>query len=165
MIDKKVIWISILVILGILLIIAFLYTKRTYGGGKEYRRPRGVPIEAIFIGGVDGGNWISCKSVDGNLNKYDCSIYSDSEGILICKGSFLIGKIDRRPEKTKEFSVKFDVEIPSKFKFKGFDGVNIYLQNELILVPDGWIYYPFNNESGKKQEFNKGIAVSKEIEY
>jgi hypothetical protein len=46
-----------------------------------------------------------------------------------------------------------------------FTGINIHLKNQLLLLPHGVIDYPFNESSGKRQEYKKGQAVNKEFEY
>ncbi|MFW5971874.1 MAG: DUF4240 domain-containing protein [Bacillota bacterium] len=78
-------------------------------------RKNNISDSAIWYGGVDGGDWISCEDYNSNENLFYCEIYNDNTGGLKYKGLFKytgndtisLGKI--------------------KDKIIAFDGDNIYL--------------------------------------
>ncbi len=41
------------------------------------KKPEGVPFEAVWAGGADGGGWVHCSSSSSEFN--ECTIY-DEEG-------------------------------------------------------------------------------------
>lgn len=51
-----------------------------------HTRPTGVPPEAVWAGGVDGGNWITCTAEDHDFNY--CVVYHDFTGDVRLSGSF-----------------------------------------------------------------------------
>lgn len=52
-------------------------------------RPPGIPDNAVWRGGVDGGNYIVLPSrVEGESDIYYAEIYHDADGDLIYKGLF-----------------------------------------------------------------------------
>jgi hypothetical protein len=49
-------------------------------------RPSGVPHNAHWSGGPDGGNWFDC--VHANLDIWSCSVYADVTGVLVASGKY-----------------------------------------------------------------------------
>src|SRR5215475_12468783 len=50
-------------------------------------RPQGVPIDARWVGGADGGSYVRC-SVDTARNVNPCSVWNDHTGQLIESGDY-----------------------------------------------------------------------------
>src|SRR5690606_35781781 len=50
-------------------------------------RPVNVPSDAIWAGGVDGGDWIRCVKYK---NCFQCAIFEDFKGRLIETGAYLL---------------------------------------------------------------------------
>lgn len=49
-------------------------------------RVSGIPENAIWSGGIDGGNWFICSA---NIDStYNCSVFDDRTGLLILDGNF-----------------------------------------------------------------------------
>lgn len=80
-------------------------------------RPAKVPEEAVWVGGVDGGDWILCQPIHNKV--YECTIFTE-DGIKISKGQYTFkGKVD-----------------DPKLNFEAHDGEIIYLNNGK-LIPVG----------------------------
>lgn len=62
---------------GGLLTLLFLLSE--FACYREYppARPNGIPTEAVWAGGVDGGGWVHCSTSSLEFN--ECTIY-DEEG-------------------------------------------------------------------------------------
>ncbi len=132
-------------------------------GDHDPKRPQNVPLSAVWAGGVDGGNWYDCHP-EKSTATYFCIIYDEISGSVISKGEFLLRKLDWDNEKKKSKYIKLDKPVLKLF-FSSYDGINIHLRGDDVLVPNGWIIHPFNNTHGKKQEFSEGVPISDEIEY
>ena len=66
-------------VVWIAMTIAFALTGESCGPrSPDPPRPPNLPAEAIYVGGLDGGQWASCEgSEDGALH---CSIYDSASG-------------------------------------------------------------------------------------
>ncbi|MCB0278092.1 MAG: hypothetical protein KDD94_01215 [Calditrichaeota bacterium] len=53
---------------------------------KQPKRPYNVPVNAVWEGGNDGGNWIYIEERDKNL--FYCKIYNDYDGTQLDEGFF-----------------------------------------------------------------------------
>jgi len=51
-------------------------------------RPNGLPEDAKWLGGVDGGYWIVCTVLDENV-RYNCSVFEEHSGDLFVKGDYV----------------------------------------------------------------------------
>ena len=60
--------------------------------------PPGVPQEAIWAGGPDGGSYILCKTDEGN-NANFCEVWNDYNGDLIERGNYRLMKEGRAATK------------------------------------------------------------------
>jgi hypothetical protein len=121
-------------------------------------RPAVVPPRAIWGGGVDGGSWLACEVISANGCRLSCHVWSD-EGELWSRGEYVYGRSRGRPE----------VDCPDRRStwrlFSGYDGDTIYVEDGLLLLPDGVVDFPFGDGGGKKQKYSAGIAVGDEAEY
>lgn len=50
------------------------------------KRPPTVPLEASWIGGVDGGVWVSCDRATANILK--CRVFSEDGGGVLQAGEY-----------------------------------------------------------------------------
>lgn len=115
---------------------------------KNPKRPPLVPINSHWIGGIDGGHWITCSKVKGN--NYYCHIYLDS-GYLYLYGDYC----PLKPEEIKD----------NTLTIQGFDGLIIDLKEGGKLLPTGVIRFPHGGGHGKQQLYDCGISIGKEKEY
>lgn len=51
-------------------------------------RPQTVPANAVWVGGADGGDWISC--VVQQQHELRCAIYADTTGVLAEEGIYAL---------------------------------------------------------------------------
>jgi hypothetical protein len=84
-------------------------------------RPKGVPADALWAGGADGGSFIRC-SYDAGTDLNMCSAYNDRTGRLEIQGQFTI----TGPTRAKDVW---------RFEYSGFDGRRIYLTDGSVLAP------------------------------
>jgi hypothetical protein len=129
-----------------------------------HKRPLGVPNTANWAGGIDGGYWFNCTVDSKALCRYTCAVYNEHNGEIISQGQYLLYKQQWDVSKKTPTYLKVDQPVP-ELRYRNYDGTNINLENSLILLPQGWIIYPFDKSHGKKQKYEKGVPVSKEIQY
>ena len=134
-----------------LAVLTALWTMACDGKVEPPPRPTNVPTEAVWAGGADGGDWFACRLETGA--RYDCSIYSDHDGVLNVRGTFV--------------RIRSGAPEPSdQLAFTGaFLGDRIPLEDEASLVPDGVIEFPFSSTHGKRQEYKLGKEVGAEQTY
>jgi hypothetical protein len=83
-------------------------------------RPQGVPSDALWAGGADGGAYVRC-TVDPARNANLCSVWNDYTGDLVESGYYRLQKEGR-------------AATLSELHFSGADlGGSIYLEGGLIL--------------------------------
>ena len=128
------------------------------------KRPLNVPITAMWAGGVDGGHWFDCMPDSSDPFTYICSIYNENTGSTISKGKYLLRSLHWDTVNKKNIYLKVSEQLKD-LKYNSYDGEKINLQNDIVLVPHGWIVYPFDDKHGKKREYKEGIPLSDEIEY
>jgi len=123
-------------------------------------RPAGVPTDAVWAGGVDGGNWLRCRWEGKEPAAFFwCEIYSDFSGDVVARGTYVLA------ERTDAGQWKTLSSLQPALDYEGFDGVVIYLGGARSLVPDGDIDYPFANGGGKRVRYHAGEQEGEEIEY
>jgi len=93
-------------------------------------RPKGVPADAVWAGGADGGSFIKCYYEPSTRLNF-CTVYNDFTGKIEAEGRFTI-RGSMRPEDVSQFS------------FSGFDGKKIYLKDGSILIPTDDVVFPVN---------------------
>lgn len=84
-------------------------------------RPNGVPANAIWVGGADGGSFITC-SYDPRSAVNLCTVYNDHTGQIEAEGPF----------KITGPTGPADVD---GFQYSAFDGREIYLSDGSVLSP------------------------------
>jgi hypothetical protein len=84
-------------------------------------RHAGIPSQAVWAGGPDGGSWIACEpSRDGSANR--CTVYHEHTGEVVAAGFFVARDTGRG--------------VPGvELAYDGFDGERIYLKGNRILEP------------------------------
>ncbi len=122
-------------------------------------RPLGVPVDARYSGGMDGGVWIRCLPMDVAKGRYHCTVYQDNSGEIRTIGNYQMNRLiwkDKREMLLKSSNDYFSLML------NGFDGVRIFLSAGYLLEPDGWIDYPFGDGSGKKVLYQNGVEIREE---
>jgi hypothetical protein len=52
-------------------------------------RPEGVPQEAVWAGGPDGGDWFYCRPIGGSpTNRFFVTVFAEETGAIVYKGAF-----------------------------------------------------------------------------
>jgi hypothetical protein len=86
---------------------------------KPTKRPAGVPADAVWAGGADGGAYILC-SLDGARGVDRCSVWNDYTGKTDGPGDYQLEKEHRAATN-------------AELKFTGAANELIFLQNGLVL--------------------------------
>ena len=53
-----------------------------YSCYEPEKKPAGVPIEAVWAGGPDGGAYMACYEIPDDYNLVFCELYNDYSGSL-----------------------------------------------------------------------------------
>jgi hypothetical protein len=81
-------------------------------------RAPGIPLEAVWAGGADGGAWLLC-TVESRRNR--CTIYNDHTGQVWARGIFVLeGRQEGVPK--------------AELRYSSFDGRAVHLQDGRTLV-------------------------------
>jgi hypothetical protein len=118
-------------------------------------RASGVPIDAVWAGGVDGGDWLRCVMRGKEPAAFfDCDVYSDQTGHVIASGSYSLARCgpDGQCEPVTSLVPRTDYQF--------FDGVAIHLRQPYALIPDGDIDYPLGDGHGKRSTYRFGRETS-----
>jgi hypothetical protein len=83
-------------------------------------RKEGIPTDAFWVGGVDGGNWYQVVSVHNHKNNAFIKVFNDATGDLIVERRFFVVCIGA----TNPIWIE-----DLKNQITGFDGEKIYLQH------------------------------------
>ena len=118
-------------------------------------RPTDVPRTAVWAGGADGGAWIRCDPIAKEpYTEYECTMYHESGGVW-ASGRFITSE---RGEHGYEFPAAVVVPQPPK-RYESYDGRRIYVRDGRLLVPHGWVEYPFGDGHGKRERYQLGEVV------
>jgi hypothetical protein len=126
-------------------------------------RAPGVPQDAVWAGGPDGGAWIECDRSPASRERYSCTTYHEDNGEIWARGDFVLRRVEYDPAKSTPSYVAVS-PLTGPLDYDGFDGATIILGDNLILLPDGWIDFPFGNGSGKRIRFQAGKELE-EVSY
>jgi hypothetical protein len=86
------------------------------------RRASGIPADATWAGGVDGGSWAVCKPTPAGVL---CTIYDENTGEVWARGHFR--------------DAHGAPVVASEIVFDGYDGQSVQLKNGRTLEPTpGW---------------------------
>jgi hypothetical protein len=124
-------------------------------------RPRGLPSTAIWAGGSDGGAWMDCcLATKEPKNEYSCFLFHGN-GDLWSKGSYVLLRLNSEGK----WNPTADLFAPSNFSdYEFYDGVQIQIDKQYRLEPDGWIDYPFSIDGGKRTRYEIGVE-REEVSY
>jgi len=126
------------------IVIALLASGCTTARTPE--RPSSVSSSAVWAGGVDGGAWIDCDPAAKEPHlEYACVVYTDS-GDVWASGSYIVAE---RRDGSLELSGG-GLFPPRIHSYDFFNGEHIAVTDRRVLVPRGWIDYPFGDGHGKR---------------
>ncbi len=112
-------YIKVLSALILFILISCEFSNKT----PKPTRLSGIPEDAFWVGGLDGGNWYSIKDIHPHKNRAYISIYNDQTGELVLAQKFiLICEID---------NLKFIKDL--KEEIVSFDGKHIQLKSGCYL--------------------------------
>lgn len=97
-------------------------------------RAKGIPSEAVWAGGADGGAWILCKQHDQQKDEYCCQVFNESTGEILANGQYTLRKSIWHSDQQKA-TYHIVQPIPQELDYSGFDGNLIFLKNSLVMVP------------------------------
>lgn len=132
---------------AVLVYVMYVSSRINHASGVVPTRASGVPPDAVWAGGADGGDWLRCRAANAQGTRFRCEIYHDFTGELEVDGHFALapGISDTSPVDWTTFEF--------------FDGRTVFLPKGRRLVPDGWIEFP---SVGKRQRYTMGKALSEE---
>ena len=126
----------ILFSLGLMrLFVAFLFSLAMFGCSHVPARVAGVPKDAVWAGGLDGGAWIQCYHIVYSPDRYHCAVYFDSTGERWAEGEYVLRRATWNPQKHRADYASL-TEFPADLHFSAFDGTTIFLQDSLVLIPE-----------------------------
>ena len=114
---------------------AVMFALTLLGCSSAPPRVAGVPKDAVWVGGQDGGVWIRYYHVVYSLDRYHCEVYFDSTGERWVKGEYVLRRA-RWNETTRRADYFKAPHYPSELHFSAFDGTTIFLQDSLVLIPE-----------------------------
>ena len=123
-------------------------------GASPPPRPNGVPAEAVWAGGADGGTWIRCayRTQEPHVG-YDCELYNDWSGNLEASGRFVLAYLT---SDGPEFPADpFSGGAPTEYQW--YNGEEIRISERRTPYPDGWIDFPFGDGHGKRVRYSLGV--------
>ncbi len=123
-----------------------------------------IPEDAVRVQCINDGAWVSCKQINRKENLYTCTVYSVKDGSVMSRGNYVLKKYhwDVKARKTKYSGVKEHVQW---LEMQYYGGVAISLQDNMVLMPYGWIEYPEGPRSGLRVQYNAEGKVLSEEEY
>ena len=128
------------------------------GCAAEPPRPAGLPSDASWAGGADGGSWVSCgQTTKEPYAAFDCRLFSEN-GKLESEGNFV--HAEKAATGFKPVGAPFPRISPA-----WYDGDVIGLEDGRLLVPHGLVNHPFGDGHGKRQEYAMGRAIGPEESY
>lgn len=138
----------------IVLIICILFVACSKDTTIIPERHPGIPQDAVWAGGSDGGAWISCKRSQ-NKDKVLCVTYFDHDGSVWSEGQYFFKKSSWNKEKEEPVYSAPAVGFKS-LTYTGYDGEFIYLSDSHVLIPDGIVVFPLNEKRGSKIYYRMG---------
>jgi hypothetical protein len=107
-------------LVGTVLLMASVAACRHQPTMEPKTRPSGIPDNAVWVGGADGGAYVYC-TIDEIRNVNPCKVWNDYTGNLVESGDYRLAKENRAAKKTE-----------LRVSFPDFGG-NIYLEGGLVL--------------------------------
>jgi hypothetical protein len=153
----------VLAAVATLIALAVLFVPATPGAPTAPARPAGVPREAVWAGGGDGGAWIACTQRNAESPDYACRVYHDTDGSVWAQGTYVLRRLHW--DMQKEQPVYEPVPLPATLEYVSFDGEGIFLTEERVLIPHGTIDYPASGGHGKRQDYHEGTPRGERTPY
>lgn len=75
---------------NIIFLTVILFSCQYAGKNNEPIRKTGIPKNAFWVGGIDGGNWYLIDSMHRHENNISIKIYNDQTGELILSKTFVL---------------------------------------------------------------------------
>lgn len=116
-------------------VLPVLLTLALVGCSNAPERVAGIPKDAVWAGGRDGGAWIVARHIVYSPDRFHCTVYFDSTGERWVEGDFLLRRAIWNPQRHRA-DYSRPVEFPSSLHFSSFDGATIFLQDSLVLIPE-----------------------------
>lgn len=125
-------------------------------------RPGSVPESAEWVGGVDGGWWVVCRSKNPGSDRYLCTTYFRN-GKLGSYGEYVIRT---KVYSNDQYLIRGLESIrQTGFHFSLYDGRMIHIAGAIVLAPDGAMVWPFPFiKGGKVVCWNEGEELL-EVQY
>jgi len=120
------------VVVGVIAVLVLGWMVSSYEGSPPRQRPSGVPPNAVWAGGTDGGRYFLC-TVDEPRNVNPCKVWNDETGQIIANEDFWVSGEDRAANS-------------AELKYGWYDGERIGLQ---IVTSEGR-YLALERASGLK---------------
>lgn len=136
---------TLLTIAAIFFIVIIFTTTTTINP----KRPKNLPRNSYWVGGADGGTWISINNVSNR--EFHCKTFFQ-DGMNQTRGDYFL--VDHKKETSQRFDNLY------------FDG-RIFLDTEkrTILLPHGWVYYYHDKRSGLKIKYSFGKEKSPKVSF
>lgn len=100
-------------------------------------RHKDIPKEAFWHGHADGGQWYQCQK-SNDIYAFDCTVYNENTGEIVISDKFTIFVENNGNQiSLSEFLEKGEVNSDNII---GFNGYNMGLRLNLILVPDNDLF-------------------------
>lgn len=94
-------------------------------------RHKNIPENAQWGGGIDGGNWYSCRPSNKKWY-YSCTIYNDSNGFVESEGQY---KLQSQFWDKKQSKVVLQDIDSVTLVYDSYDGSRVKTLNSLVLIP------------------------------
>lgn len=114
------------------------------------KRPTGVPETATRVDGANGGAWIDCHPVAGDLPQFECSIFGARSGSLYAKGIFAP---DFDPTKIPVTMTTYD------------GGGRITISDTTHLRAEGYVDFPTGDGHGRLLKYSVGTPAGRDSLY
>lgn len=105
-----------------------LFSSCLNNGTKDnnLKKPKNIPSNAFWVGGVDGGNWFLIKKIHPHKNCASIDIYNEHNGnIIISKKFFLVCALDTPSFNQNQY---FHILDSLQANIIAFDGTSIILK-------------------------------------
>lgn len=96
-----------------------------YAVAEEPPRPAGLPADAFWVGGPDGGVFMRLEPPVGDATTYSGAIYNEFDGSVWYEGLMSLEPADSAP-----------LDVRDRQQISGWDGTRIHLTDGRALVAD-----------------------------
>jgi hypothetical protein len=126
-------------------------------------RPAGVPAEARWAGGCEGGAWIGCATVVKEpFTAFSCTIHDHPGGNPIAAGPFVLADPIRGRGTGGKYRPQAAAFAEPPRQYLRYDGTVIALPDGRYLVPHGTVDHPAGGGHGRRVDYHLGEARTEE---